>query len=295
MPLSFPGSWRFRVPTGTSCNTVTIPDAALQDFIDLIQRTATQGDLQDTFELFKSYFCSANGTPDVRSSNSSWALSDLRSEMETASISPPLFLEAFYDACVRIRSRSDNWFAPDAEIINEICRRHDIGYHLEPPLLVLRDARVSVVAVPERPLTLAETALNTLNDSLRRAEDLLQEGRGREAVQESLWLLETVTTAFRSGDSELTVQGRYFNSIVRELRQAAPGGTLNRVLEWATALHGYLSSPTGGGVRHGLDLREGTALSINEARLFYNLIRSYISFLLGEHERLFGNDEPLQS
>jgi hypothetical protein len=36
---------------------------------------------------------------------------------------------------------------------------------------------------------------------------------------------------------------------------------LNQVLGWMTALHGYLSSPTGGGVRHGLDLND-SALSL---------------------------------
>lgn len=38
---------------------------------------------------------------------------------------------------------------------------------------------------------------------------------------------------------------------------------------------------TGGGVRHGVDLREGVALQINEARLYCNLIRSYILSLRG--------------
>ncbi|SPZ48216.1 Uncharacterised protein [Agrobacterium tumefaciens] len=51
-------------------------------------------------------------------------------------------------------------------------------------------------------------------------------------------------------------------------------------------LHGYLSSPTGGGVRHGVDLKEGLALEIDEARLYCNLIRSYLTFLIAEHERL---------
>jgi hypothetical protein len=52
------------------------------------------------------------------------------------------------------------------------------------------------------------------------------------------------------------------------------------------SVHGYLSSPTGGGVRHGLDLQEGVQVSENEARLFCNLIRSYVGFLLVEHERM---------
>lgn len=54
-------------------------------------------------------------------------------------------------------------------------------------------------------------------------------------------------------------------------------------------LHGYLSSPTGGGVRHGVDLNEGVALELNEARLCCNLIKSYIGYLIAEHERLGGS------
>jgi hypothetical protein len=51
------------------------------------------------------------------------------------------------------------------------------------------------------------------------------------------------------------------------------------------ALHGYLSAPKGGGVRHGADLKAGVAMQANEARLFCNLIRSYIDFPLAEYDR----------
>jgi hypothetical protein len=61
---------------------------------------------------------------------------------------------------------------------------------------------------------------------------------------------------------------------------------MDRVLDWVTALHGYLSSPTGGGVRHGTNIKAASDLDANEARLFCNLIRSYIAFLLAEHDRL---------
>jgi len=287
MPLNFPGAWRFRLPASDSFNTTNIPQAALAEFLDFIQRTATQGNLQDTLELFKSYFCAANGRTDVRSSDSGWAHTDLTAEVNGASKCPPLFLEAFYDACERIRSRGGNWFAPDVAMINAVCFDHNIGYELRPPDLVLRDPVATIIEVQERPPTVAETGLNTLNESLHRTEELLREGRGREAVQESLWLLETIATAFRSVDTGTgTIEGRYFNIIIRELRQVATGSSLQRILEWAASLHGYLSSPTGGGVRHGLDLRDGLPLSQNEAKLFCNLIRSYISFLLSEHERL---------
>ena len=289
MPLNFPGVWRFTLPSSNTSITTTIPTEALNQFVALIQRTASQGDLQDTLELFKSYFCAANGSSHVHSSDSSWAYTDLVSEMESASTCPPLFLEAIYDACECIRSRGGNWFAPDVTMLNEVCREHNIAYELRPPDLVLLDPGTTIIQVEERPSTIAEIGLNTLNDSLHRAEELLRQGRGREAVQESLWLLETIATAFRSLDTRTgTIQGKYFNTIVRELRQATTGTSLERVLEWANSLHGYLSSPTGGGVRHGIDLRVGLPLSINEAKLFCNLIRSYSSFLLSEHERLAG-------
>jgi hypothetical protein len=287
MPLNFPGAWRFRLPASNSSNTTTIPPAALAQFLDLVQRTATQDDLQNPLEFFKSYFCAANGTTNMRSSDPSWAYTDLLAQMENTSTSPPLFLEAFYDACERIRARGGDWSAPDTDMLNDICVEHNIGYELRPPNLVLRDTSARIIPVEERPPSIAEIGLNTLNDSLRRAEELLRQRRGREAVQESLWLLETIATAFRSIDTRTgTIQGRYFNTIIRELRQLAAGTSLERVLEWANSLHGYLSSPTGGGVRHGLDLREGLPLSLNESKLFCNLIRSYISFLLGEYERL---------
>lgn len=51
-------------------------------------------------------------------------------------------------------------------------------------------------------------------------------------------------------------------------------------------MHGYLSSPKGGGVRHGIDLNEGVQLDLHEARLFCNLTRSYISFLLAEYKAI---------
>ena len=42
----------------------------------------------------------------------------------------------------------------------------------------------------------------------------------------------------------------------------------------------------GGGVRHGLDLNDGVPITEPDARLFCNLIRSYLSYLLTVHQRL---------
>jgi hypothetical protein len=139
--------------------------------------------------------------------------------------------------------------------------------------------------VPDRPPSLDEQAHGIIQRSLKEAEEALAAGRGRQAVQEVLWLLETVTTAFQGlevGDS--TVQGKYINKIADDLRRHQRGKTVEQVIAWMTTLHGYLSSPTGGGVRHGATLKSETML-IHEARLFCDLIRSYLSFMLEEHQR----------
>jgi len=206
--------------------------------------------------------------------------------MEVAAQNPPLFIEAFHDACEAIRRRSDDEFAPDAQMINAVCQQHNIPYEIQDDNLV-SGVPATTVSVVEVPPTLAERAQDILQRSLRRSDDLLHSGQGREAVQEALWLLETIATAFAGKETGTgTVEGKYFNEIAKDLRRLHPGTTLERVLRWVTETHGYLSSPSGGAVRHGLDLNSGMELSPNEARLFCNLIRSYLSFLIAEHERL---------
>lgn len=56
---------------------------------------------------------------------------------------------------------------------------------------------------------------------------------------------------------------------------------------------------TDGGVRHGTDPKAAVTVGQNEARLFCNLIRSYINYLIAEYERLMLNfflgDERLKA
>jgi len=163
---------------------------------------------------------------------------------------------------------------------------HDAGYQIQPPDLVSQNPQ-EAIEVPQEPPSLDQQAQEIIQQSLKQSEQLLSEGRDRQAVQEILWLLETVSTAFQGLDVESgTVQGKYFNKIADDLRKHHKGKILDQVLVWVTTLHGYLSSPTGGGIRHGTDLRTGIVIQPNEARLFCNLIRSYISYLMAEHARL---------
>lgn len=283
--LRFPGSWRFKPPADNDWINQSIPDDAVREFRELIDKTATQSSRQDILEHFKGYFCAVVGQPHVWSSSESWADTDLWTYMSAAAKNAPLFLEAFHDACESLRAGKE-LFAPDATMINDLCDQHSIGYIIQPPNLVPRSS-TTLVELPKQPPSLEENAVEIYQQSLKRSEELLRDGRGREAVQEMLWLLESVVTGFKGLDAGTdTIEGKYFNQIVKDLRKSHPGTALDRVLEWTTALHGYLSSPTGGGIRHGIDLRAGIAIDVEDARLFCNLIRSYLSFLLAKHAQL---------
>ena len=282
--LNFPGAWRFRPPAGYE----PIPAGVVSDIFDLIKITAAQDQrYQRTLERFKTFFARVSGAVDSWSSNASWAETDLLSSMQEATVNAPLFIEAFYDGWEA--SRNEGLDVPDTNVMNEVLGKHGVPFRIEPPDLTpvgVENAAV-VIPVPERPPTLAEQAVVVLQRSLARSEELLAQGRDREAVQEILFLLESVTTAFRGLDTEAGhIGGNYFNQIVRELRQAGARPALEQILNWLTTMHGYLSAPAGGGVRHGLDINRGVEITHSEARLFCNLTRSYLTFLLAEHERL---------
>lgn len=282
--LNFLGAWRFRPPAGCE----PIPNDVVYEIFNLIKRTAAQDErYQRTLERFKRFFARADDAVDGWSSNASWAETDLLSLMQDTTANPPLFIEAFYDGWEASRDRGLD--VPDTDVMNGVLAKHGVPFRIEPPDLrpVGADNTTVVIPVPQSPPTLAEQAVVVLQRSLERSEELWARGRDREAVQEILFLLESVATAFHGMDTEAgQIGGTYFNQIVRELRQGDARPALDQVLRWLTTMHGYLSAPAGGGVRHGLDLNRGVEITHSEARLYCNLTRSYLSFLLTEHERL---------
>ena len=287
--LNFPGAWRFRPPVGYD----PIPADVVSNIFDLIRRTARQDqEYQRTLERFKTSFALAGDAVDGWSSSASWAETDLLSLMQDATANAPLFIEAFYEGWEA--SRDEGLDVPDTDVMNGVLAKHGVPFRIEPPDLrpVGADNAVVVIPVPETPPTLAEQAVVVLQRSLERSEELWARGRDREAVQEILFLLESVATAFRGVDTEAgQIGGTYFNEIVRDLRNRDARPALDRVIDWLTTMHGYLSAPAGGGVRHGLDLNRGVEINHSEARLYCNLTRSYLSFLLAEHERLVERPE----
>lgn len=269
--LQFESGWRFASPG-------PVPWAVMNAFYTFIEKIASQGDGKQIAERFKSHFGGSGW-----SSSESWAWSDLNECMQRSAENAPLFIEAFYDGCMACANES--LAVPDLALINRVLMEHDAGYEIRPPLLVATRS-YTAIAVPQKTPSLAEQARSIIDESLAASERLMDEGQGRRAVQEILWLLETIATAFRgTGPEDATVQGKYFVTIVKEMKAHGRGKAQEQILNWMTTLHGYLSSPTGGGVRHGVDLKSGIAIQAHEARLYCNLIRSYITYMIEEHEQ----------
>ena len=276
--LEFEGDWRYDSPGPVERKVVW-------GFRELIDKISGQGRRQGILEHFKSHFASAAGATSYVSSDEGWASTDLDNYMEAASENAPMFIEAFYDACEELERRSPEMKMPGVGRMNRILTDAGCGFQIDPPRLIATRVHVPIT-VPDEAPSLDTQAKEVIYGALAASERALSEGNSRQAVQEVLWLLETLSTAFRSEKIlDGSIHGRYFNKIIGELRRLGQGPQ-RQILQWMMNLHGYLSSPTGGGVRHGVDLNEGRELGLDEARLYCNLIRSYLTFLIAEHERL---------
>lgn len=268
--LKFDSSWRYDSPGA-------VPMGVVRAFSEFISKLVPPHNSHPTLEHFKQYFARAAGADYHPSSSQSWAQTDLDEHMERAAANAPLFIEAFYSACDDL---PDDYPVPDVARINRVLAEHRAGYEIRPPRLIATENHVPV-AVPERTPSLDEQARALLTDCVNKADQFLHQSEGRLAVSEFLFLLESLSTIFRD---DATVTGGYFNEIVKDMKKGCRGKPQEEILNWMLRLHDHLSSPTKGGVRHGIDLKDGIAIQLHEARLYCNLLRSYITFLIEQHE-----------
>ncbi|MER2266103.1 hypothetical protein [Methylobacterium oxalidis] len=178
--LKFNPAWRFASP-GPAGTTV------VNALSDLIGRIAAQGDRQAMLEHFKTYFANSAGFTSNWSSSASWAESDLYDYIRRAAGNAPLLIEAFYDACAALHVRNPEIGLPDLGMVNRVLHEAQAGFRIDPPDLVAT-AAAPAVAVPDRAPSLDEEAELLIHQSLKQSEQLLAEGRPRQAVQEILWL-----------------------------------------------------------------------------------------------------------
>ena len=277
--LQFNSQWRYYPPGTIDKKTVN------EIFSNVISSIKTDGEKQEIYEIFKRHFASQTGGPTGRSSDESWAQSDLYTAMyRCGEKNAALFAEALYDGLMEIKSGGKTSSIPPWEYINASLAPS--GFAISPPDLIAADNYIPI-EVPDVNPSLDEQAKERIQNSLRDSEAYLSTGRYRAAVQEILWLLETISTVFRGVQaSEGSIQGKYFSKIIVDLRRLHQGKTLDQVMSWLDKMYGYLSAPDGGGIRHGSTLERHVELTQNEARLFCDLTRSYITYLLNEHARL---------
>lgn len=207
--LEFESGWRFASPGPA-------PRAVVNAFYTFIEKIASQGDSWRIAERFKSHFGGGG-----RSTSESWAWSDLEHCMQRAAENAPLFIEAFFDGCKACENES--LAVPDLSLVNKVLMEHEAGYEIRPPLLVAT-CSYTMIVVPQKTPSLAEQACSIIEESLSASQRLMDEGQGRRAVQEILWLLETIATAFRgTGTEDATVQGKYFVTIVKDMKAHGRG------------------------------------------------------------------------
>ena len=250
--LKFNPDWEYESPG-------PIPASVRHEFFQVINRLAGKGNRKATLEHFKKNFASAAGNSYQSSSDASWASSDLERDMDDAMANAARFIDAFYSACVTLRDADPDMPTPDANRINRILAQGEAGYQIVDGRLEATTVHTPV-AVPQKLPSLDEQAEELIGLAIRKSDAELRKGQGRQAVSEMLWLLETITTAFKGTATETgTVTGKYFNEIIKEMRAGNLSPHQNQILNSMVSLHGYLSSPSGGGIRHGQDLKNGRA------------------------------------
>src|ERR1700724_2986012 len=127
--------------------------------------------------------------------------------MNDAAANAPLFIDAFYSACTTLSVRHPDFAIPDAAMINTILAKHNEGYDIQPPDLIAQNPNV-INAVPEHVPSLDAPAQEVVKQSLKQSDEYLSRGQYRQAVQEILWLLETISTLFQGlSVGEGTVEG----------------------------------------------------------------------------------------
>ena len=124
MPLKFKGKWRFEPPADSEYITKEIPEPAIDDFVEMVNKLSPQGDRWDTLELFKLHFSQAAGATHWRSSGLFFAEADLRRDASAAARNAPLFIEAFFDACRSFEGEDEDGYAPDEPTINALLHKY---------------------------------------------------------------------------------------------------------------------------------------------------------------------------
>ncbi len=170
--------------------------------------------------------------------------------------------------------------------MNRVLSEQNTGFVIQPPNLISQDAQ-ELINVSEEPLSLDQQAQEIIQQALAQSEKLCLKDMIGQPSRKFYGFSKLSPLPFRG--SILTWGPFRGNTSIRS--PMIYEGSIEEV-RWRRFLTGsrlytvICPRPTGGGIRHGTDLKAGIATQPNEARLFCNLIRSYIGYLIAEHKRL---------
>jgi hypothetical protein len=290
--LQFDPRWIFQPPADDELHHGSLPGETVQECLTLIRRVIPEDYRQGTWETFKRGFYPKSGRTYSRSSDSRWAEYDCEAAMFDAASNAPVWIGTFYSSWKELEGTNRIPIVGIEDLLNGILVQTGVGYVVEPPNL-RAVGQIATLALVELPAAIGTVERQRVEDSLQLATEHMDRGDFRNAVMESLWLLDSAIMVYQGLVLPTgRVAGAYFTPIVGSLRRLNVGASLAHIMGWMNTMYGYLSSPGGGQVRHGMDLSAELALTANEARLYCNLIRAYIEYLLAEHERLTRGGTP---
>jgi hypothetical protein len=283
--MDFPTAWRWSAPRVAEPYVSTIPDSVLDELIVLVTRLSSfsgQGE-QAALETFKAQVCGALGRDYSTSSSKSWARSDLQTLSKELSRNPPLLIEAYFTAARSLKDGKGQPLFADPSPINEILEKGTVGFAIRGDSIVLRGGvEPDTSPVP----TLIEQSNEELATAWREAEELLQQGKSRQAVAAIWWVVESILTVFEGRSiAGSPVKGTYFNEILKSLRRASPNTFFRLSLSLSAQLQDFLSDPKKAAVRHGGTF-DMARLSPTEARLLIDFAKAFARFLCAEYESL---------
>lgn len=131
MGLEFPGDWKF---DGIG---ETVPVQAVSKFHDLVLLIASgSSDRWEIIETFKAAFGRAG-----RSSNESWAESDLHGAMRDCADNAAVFVDALWSGIQAVKREVS---VPEHTRINAILAEYDVPLTIDPPYLLRKRGDISV-------------------------------------------------------------------------------------------------------------------------------------------------------
>jgi len=141
-------------------------------------------------------------------------------------------------------------------------------------------------------LAISEGCRREIDASVDKAEILLANGDGRDAVREMVDLMETVTSAFQGREfGGRKFKGKNLSHVAKSLASLGDDEFIRHAMHEMERFYGLMSSRERG-VRHGKlweVLESGADIDILAAQLYCDMARAYMNFILATYDKIGGD------